>query len=151
MRLRSANKSNKGFSLAEILVVLFVIGVLLTITAVTSRRASMNRAWEAGCKELESATNLARQVATNSNGSKMVLVSPTDTAKGSWQITATDRLDKQGELAPGLTLTQSPTGEIKFTAAGTISNDIAITLASPGTSKSQTWILRTTTGLLERQ
>lgn len=143
--------SRKGFTTAELLIVLGLGAMLLSLVTVAGRRGLAARALDTGARELEGAVRLARQGAPNSGGAEVRF----DLAAGpggAWEVRLGSRTVVRRDLARDLEVTLSPAApaRLQFTSAGTMAADRTLTLASQATGGSVRWRIYASTGAIER-
>lgn len=137
----------RGFTIAELLLVLALGALLLALGSAVTRRSLAARTLDVEARELEGAVRLARQGAPNSGGAE-VRFQP----EGSWEVRLGPRAAARRDLARDLDLALSPASpsRLQFTAAGTLPADRTLVLASRTTGTSVRWRLHASTGSIER-
>lgn len=128
--------------MVELMVAIFLLALVLGLLIFNGRRAMVNREQDKAAKDVESAINLTRQMATNRGGATLRLVSPTGTADGSYEILsgppASLRTEKKEPIHRSVRITSAPDLNLVFQANGGLPNDYVITVGSFATNRTTT-------------
>lgn len=147
MRLRN---SRKGFTMIELMVVIFLLALVMGLLLFNGRRGMANREQDKAAKEIESAINLTRQTATNRGGATLRLVSGDGTNPGSYEVLggppASLTSEKRETVHRSIRLTGAPDLTLVFQPNGSLPADYTITVASFATNLSTTINVARVTG-----
>ncbi|HXE72448.1 MAG TPA: GspH/FimT family pseudopilin [Candidatus Nitrosotenuis sp.] len=146
-------RGHRAFSLTELLVVVAILGLLLGLVTIIGRRALATRELDASSRDLQAVLSFARMLAPNAGGARVDLVPPDGDQEGSYQVTASGRVQRQGRIPRGVELTLSPgsASRIDFAANGSVGEAITITIRSRLTGASRTLTVQAATGAVQLQ
>lgn len=115
--MKNLRKSSSGFTLAEIMVVVMILGVLASIALPSFRSLTVSQQVKNASFELFSSLSLARSEAIKRNGNVTITAVPYPSNEIGWVITAGgETIRTQGPLK-GVVITPAGTG-ITYTRSG---------------------------------
>lgn len=145
--MKRSNLSPRGFTLAEMLVVVGIVVILLGLVTVAGRRGTAMREMDRAAREIHGALSLAHSQARNTTGGATVSFTlPTGDAAGSWTVAAGGRTQRQGEIPRGVSITPTNLSTVQFAQSGAVASTVTITVTSRLTGKGKTVTVHSGTG-----
>ena len=145
MDVRTHARSETGYTLAELMVAVAVIGIVTVLATPTFLSYWRSSTLRAGAQELATAVNLGRQVAISRNTTVCVQVSGTRivmrTGGCAGTIWTGPGTDGSGEIRLANALQVSSAGNVVFTSLGAASTAGAFTVTNPVGGETRTVVV----------